>query len=214
MSQKGLISALLSLALVLAVVVFMKMQGPDVSQYLSLKDPAIRTLAPQRVLVVEATGAPDKIGKKAFGLLMKTYFGIKGVPKGGPGFQAPRARWPLPAGVPKDKWIGRYAMPLPSSVKDVKLPKAPPGVSISVTTWEYGLVAEILHIGPYDKEGPAVQRLQDFIREKRYRIIGEHEEEYVRGPGMFFSGDPKTYCTVIRYRVAPQGDSTALAFAE
>ena len=35
--------------------------------------------------------------------------------------------------------------------------------TLKIETWEYGTVAEILHIGPYTKEQPTVQRLTDFI---------------------------------------------------
>lgn len=33
------------------------------------------------------------------------------------------------------------------------------------------------------------------------RVVGEHEEEYVKGPGMLFAGDPEQYLTIIRLRV-------------
>ena len=57
-----------------------------------------------------------------------------------------------------------------------------------------------------------ILRLHDFIDSQGYRIIGEHEEEYLRGPGMFSRGNPEKYYTIIRYRVA-KSDSTALAGA-
>jgi hypothetical protein len=28
-----------------------------------------------------------------------------------------------------------------------------------------------------------------------------HEEEYIKGPGMIFAGNPETYLTIIRYPV-------------
>jgi effector-binding domain-containing protein len=208
--SKGIVSSIAALVIIIAVIIFMKMQGPDLSPYLALRDPAIRTMPSQRVLEVEARGAPGKVGKKAFGLLMKAYYGVKGVSNGGPDFKPPRARWPVAASTPQDEWIGRYAMPLPDSIQVGNLPKAPEGMSIRVTTWEYGEVAEILHIGPYSRETPTIERLRDFIGTRGYRIVGEHEEEYCRGPGMFFRGNPEKYYTVIRYRVE-KVDSTALA---
>jgi hypothetical protein len=39
--------------------------GPDITPYMHLVNPAIRTMEPQRVLVVETQGAPDKVAKKA-----------------------------------------------------------------------------------------------------------------------------------------------------
>jgi hypothetical protein len=34
-------------------------------------------------------------------------------------------------------------------------------------------------------------------------VIGEHEEEYVKGPGMLLAGDPAEYLTIIRLRIEP-----------
>jgi effector-binding domain-containing protein len=63
------------------------------------------------------------------------------------------------------------------------------------------MVAEILHIGPYDREEPDIARLTGFIKDNGYSIIGDHEEEYLKGPGMFSKGNPEKYYTIIRYRV-------------
>jgi hypothetical protein len=197
---KGIVSALLALVIILTVSVMFNMRGPDMSLYQHLKDPAIRTMPPQRVLVVEAKGTPGTVGKKAFGLLFRTYFGMKGVPKGKL-LPAPRARWPQTAAVPQSEWTGRYAMAVPDTTKDVPLPKAPGGLTVQLTTWEYGEVAEILHLGPYDREEPTIKRLHEFIAGSGYEIAGDHEEEYLRGPGMIFKGKPDRYVTIIRYQV-------------
>ncbi len=34
---------------------------------------------------------------------------------------------------------------------------------------------------------------------------GEHEEEYLKGPGMFGTGGPEKYLTIIRYRLKKAG---------
>jgi hypothetical protein len=39
------------------------------------------------------------------------------------------------------------------------------------------------------------------IADQGYEIAGPHEEEYLRGPGMLFAGDPEGYLTLIRYEV-------------
>ena len=70
-----------------------------------------------------------------------------------------------------------------------------------VTTWAYGDVAEVLHVGPYSAEQRDIERLLAFITAQGYRVVGEHEEEYVKGPGMLFAGDPEQYLTIIRLRV-------------
>jgi hypothetical protein len=51
-------------------------------------------------------------------------------------------------------------------------------------------------------------RLRAFIDSRGYRAIGDHEEEYVKGPGMIFAGDPNTYLTIIRLRVDTGSGST------
>jgi hypothetical protein len=48
---------------------------------------------------------------------------------------------------------------------------------------------------------PLPERLLHFIDPQGYRVVGDHEEEYVKGPGMMFSGDPDKYLTIIRLRV-------------
>jgi hypothetical protein len=201
MQSKGIFSAFAALLIVGAVVFLMKMQAPDLSRFDSFRDPAIRLKQSQRVRVVEAKGSPEKVGKKAFNFLLRTYYGLRGVPLGGPRMACPRARWPLSDSLPESEWVGRYAMPIPDSISDPKLPNPPQGLTIGIETWDYGDVAEILHIGSYETEKADIARLDSFIHSKGMVAYGDHEEEYVKGPGMFFRGNPKSYFTIIRYRV-------------
>lgn len=181
--------------------VFMMPYGPSLAQFEHLLEPRTTTLPDVRVLVVEAKGDPTKVGGEAFGVLFKTYFKLKGVPKG-PKQPAPRARWPLSPDTAKEQWIGRYAMPVPESVGSLPSEAASTsGLRARLTTWEYGQVAEILHVGPYEREEPTIGKLMGFIKDNGYEIVGEHEEEYLKGPGMFGRGNPEKYLTIIRYRV-------------
>ena len=197
-----LITVPIVVAVVLAAAVYLfTMGGPDPAQFEYLKEAQVRILPDQKVLQVEAKGEPGVVGGQAFGLLFKTYFKLKGVPKG-PKQPAPRARWPLPLDTPKDQWIGRYAMPVPESVDSLPSQEAgESGLHAEITTWPYGDVAEILHVGPYDREPPTITKLTQFIKDSGYEIVGEHEEEYIKGPGMFSKGNPEKYLTIIRYRV-------------
>jgi hypothetical protein len=175
--------------------------GPDPAQFEYLKEPQVRVMADQKVLQVEAQGAPEAVGSEAFRLLFKTYFKLKGVPKG-PKQPAPRARWPLALNTPKEQWTGHYAMPVPDNVGSLPSQEAEPsGLRVEITTWQYGQVAEILHVGSYDTEEPTIRKLMQFIKDSGRQIVGEHEEEYIKGPGMFFQGNPQKYLTIIRYRV-------------
>ena len=96
-------------------------------------------------------------------------------------------------------------MPVPDEVTTLPEYEAEAGLKVALTTWEYGEVAEILHIGPYDKEDQTIAKLMTFIEQQGYEIIGEHEEEYLKGPGMFFKGNPEKYYTIIRYQVKKIG---------
>jgi hypothetical protein len=173
--------------------------GPDASQFVVLREPRLTRMADQRMLVVEATGDPNVVAGAAFKLLFKTYFTLQGVSRAGRQ-PAPRARWTFSVDMPRNEWRGRYALPVPEAVSDLPEKVAEP-MAIVITTWAYGDVAEILHIGSYSTEQPDIERLRAFIDSQGYRVVGDHEEEYVKGPGMIFAGDPDTYLTIIRLRV-------------
>ncbi|MEW5900298.1 MAG: GyrI-like domain-containing protein [Acidobacteriota bacterium] len=180
----------IGLACGLAAASFLLSGLQDLSKYESLKEPRIATMAGQKMLVVEAKGDPNIVGKEAFSLLFKTYFSLPGV-----AMAVPRARWPNLATSPKTEWVGLYGLPLPDSV--TSLPSG--AAQVKIEKWEYGEVAEILHIGPYSEETPTVENLHRFIKENGYEIAGPHEEEYLRGPGM--AANPVDYWTIIRYQV-------------
>jgi hypothetical protein len=159
----------------------------------SLKAPRLTTKPDQKMLVVEAKGDPNTAGGVAFGLLFKTFFSLPGVQ-----MAAPRARWSSPnfGKDAKSEWTGYYALPLPESVSG--LPAGLQGVKIDV--WKYGEVAEVLYIGPYDKETATIEALHQFIADQGYEIAGMHEEEYLVGPGMG-NTPPESYRTIIRYQI-------------
>jgi len=180
-------------AVLVGVLVFNK--GPDLSRYESLKSPRITQKPDQRMLQVEAAGDPNTT--KAFGLLFQTYY--KNVKAHG--MVAPLARWPKPLETPKAEWVGLYGLPVPASLDKLAKTPSAPGYAVTLTAWQYGDVAEILHIGPYSSEAPTVDRLKAFIAASGYEIAGPHEEEYLRGPGMFGKGNPDRYYTIIRYQV-------------
>ncbi len=197
----GVVAALLVVVVAfIAFSVYYLMQGPDLSKYAHLNEPQISSVPNQKMLVVEAKGDPNVVGAKAFGLLFELYFKMKESSKA-PGGAVPRARWPMPLETPKSEWVGLYAMPISESITEVPPHQAPPELKASLTLWEYGEVAEILHHGPYTEEQPTIARLKEFIQAQGYEIIGVHEEEYLKGPTMFSQGNPEKYVTIIRYRV-------------
>ena len=202
MAKKVLITvsaAILLMVIVLIAVTLSYMRGPDLTKYEYLKEPQISQKADQKMLQVEATGDPNTAAVKAFAILFKTYYqNVKAR-----GMVAPRARWPKPFDTPKEQWVGQYGLPVPETVVKIENNPQQPGYPVSLTVWQYGEVAEILHTGPYSTEGATMEKLKAFVAAAGYQFSGPHEEEYLRGPGMFGRGDPNKYSTIIRYRVEP-----------
>jgi hypothetical protein len=175
-------------------------QGEILAATEAENQPELVVMNNERMLVVEAKGDPNMVGPKAFGLLFQLYYQMKDTPKGF--VQAPpRARWPVSLEEPKSEWVGFYALPVPESVVELPPYQADPDMKASLTTWEYGTVAQITHIGPYDREEPTIARLKAYILERGYEIAGPHEEEYLKGPTAFGQGNPEEYVTIIRYQV-------------
>ncbi len=166
-------------------------QYQDLSQYEKLKDPQIHKMPEkQKMLVVEKKGDPNVTAGEAFQALFSTFFKLPGAR-----MAPPRARWLNTFTDPRNEWVGLYALPLQDSVDS--LPAGAEGVKIDF--WEYGEVAEILHVGPYSEETPTIERLLVFVADQGYEIAGPHEEEYLKGPE---SGpDSSKYMTIIRYQV-------------
>jgi hypothetical protein len=203
MTRKFLLSGGVAVAIASVAAVLWLRSGPDSSEFAYLTAPRLTHLQPQRMLVVEATGDPNVVSGGAIKLLFATYFKANGVSRMQPP-PAPRARWPQSLSTPGIEWVGRYALPVGDRVTTVPAVSAPGGLCVSLETWEYGEVAEVVHIGPYNTEENDITRLQTFVTELGFRVIGDHEEEYVRGPGMILAGDPQQYITIIRLRVVPQ----------
>jgi hypothetical protein len=199
MRKKIIIGVVVILILAVLSLFLLMPKGPDLASYEFLKQPRITKMPDQKMLVITAKGDPNMVGSKAFKLLFQTYYKIPNTSK--TLAHAPRARWVGDMNV-KSSWTGYYALPVPEATAQLPVADAEPEYKIEVLSWAYGDIAEILHVGPYGAETPTIEKLNRFIQSQGYRIIGEHEEEYIKGPGMFFRGDPEGYYTIIRYRVA------------
>jgi hypothetical protein len=198
----------LAIVLVLGIVLFVvsriRSGSPDGARTAQGLEPHIARRPATNVVQVIARGDPNVVARRAFGLVMRVYFRLPGVPRMGAGLPAPRARWPLAGMPPKEQWVGSYAMPVPESIRELPRDVDADGLHAELARWEYGEVAEILHVGPYDTEAPTIERLQQFIARSHYVVAGDHEEEYVKGPGMLGLGNPRDYRTIIRYAVRPE----------
>ncbi len=163
----------------------------------SKTDPEILEMPPQKVAVVTGKGAPAKVFSELmpalYGSVYTLRFDLK--KKGLPVFKVSglRARYPDAHLVPMEQWTHIIALPVPDGT--TSLPQKVPGIEVKLETWDYGTVAQILHLGGYDQEGPNIERLHKFIQENGYEIAGMHEEEYLTRP------DAKVPKTIIRYPV-------------
>ena len=189
---------ILAILIILAAAGFMFFgAGPTIDDYKNLIEPRLITLPDKKMIIVELRGKPGDIAGKGIGMLYKTIYKLDKKDRVDRN-AAPAARWPKSTEVKQEEWVGIFALPVKDSL--VALPQGSPA-EVKIGTWKYGEVAEILHVGRYDKEVPTVEKLKKFIADKGYAISGDHEEEYVKGPGWIFKGDPEKYLTIIRYQV-------------
>ena len=151
----------------------------------------------QKMAVVYGKGAPDQIFAEVLSALYGSVYTLKFdlKKKGLPTFKVSglRARYPDAHLVPKDEWTIITSLPIPEDT--TSLPQKVAGIEVKIETWDYGTVAQILHLGPYDQEYANIKRLHQFIEENGYKIAGLHEEEYLTSP------DAKVIKTIIRYPV-------------
>ena len=163
----------------------------------SKTDPQIIEMPPQKMAVVHGKGTPDQVFSETMSALYSSVYTLKFDLKkqGLPTFKVSglRARYPDAHLVPMDEWTHIIGLPIPEDT--TSLPQKIADTEVKIETWEYGIVAQILHLGPYDQEQPTVERLNRFLEESGYEIAGVHEEEYLTRP------DAKVLKTIIRYPV-------------
>lgn len=163
----------------------------------SAKKPKIIEMPSQKMAVVSGKGAPDRVFSEVlsalYGAVYTLKFDLK--KKGLPTFKVGKmcARYPDAHLVSKDDWTIIIGLPIPEDT--VSLPQKVPGMEVKIETWEYGTVAQVLHLGAYDQENVTIEGLHQFIEQNGYQIAGVHEEEYLTTP------DAKVPKTVIRYQV-------------
>lgn len=199
--MKKIILSVLGLLLVVAIgiavwVVFFWQPGPAYDEVSYLEQPEVTTLENELVMTLTLTGNPNETAPEAIGKLYDAYMAAGGSWNDD---VAPRARWDIDA-LTKDRatWEGVYAMPLPEDV--TTLPDSADD-RITLTTWKYGKVAQVLHVGSYENETATVDSLKQYMEDNKLKIVGKHEEVYLKGPTMFGFGSEDKYLTLIRYRV-------------
>ncbi|MCA9129908.1 MAG: MerR family transcriptional regulator [Planctomycetales bacterium] len=69
------------------------------------------------------------------------------------------------------------------------------------------LCLTLVHLGPYTQLGRSYEILIRYAKERGYRLTLPSREVYVKGPGMFFRGNPKNYLTEIQIPFERQSDT-------
>ena len=69
---------------------------------------------------------------------------------------------------------------------------------VVLETFNEGLSAQIMHVGPYREEGPTVELLHGYIREQGYRELGHHHEIHLGDPRRT---KPEKLKTILRHPV-------------
>ncbi len=81
--------------------------------------------------------------------------------------------------------------------------KPAPGLSrLRYERWAEGPCAQVLHVGPYASEGPAIVRLHQAIAAAGYRPHGRHHEIYIGDPRR---SAPERLRTILRHPIEPAG---------
>lgn len=149
----------------------------------------------RKMAVVSGKGSPQEVFGKLMPGLYKTLYTLKFdlKKKGDATFKvgAACARYLDALIVEKDNWTINIGIPVPEDTAE--LPGKQTGINLEM--WEYGTVAQVLHLGPYDQETATIARLLKYINDQGYEIIGVHEEEYLTTP------KAKVMKTIIRYPV-------------
>ncbi|MFC1963919.1 GyrI-like domain-containing protein [Chloroflexota bacterium] len=168
-----------------------------VTRRLRKDEPQMLEMPARKMAVVTGRGAPDRVFPAIASALYKSAYTLKfdRKKKGLSDFKVSglRARYPDAHLRSKEEWTIILGLPVPEDV--ATLPQQVADTGVIIETWEYGTVAQILHLGPYDTETPTIERLQSFITESGYEIAGAHEEEYLTRP------DAKVIKTLVRYPV-------------
>jgi hypothetical protein len=115
------------------------------------------------------------------------------------------------AGSDRDRWRWQAMIMQPDPIDagvvaealaQARAKKPGPGLErLRYQRWAEGRCAQLLHVGPYADEGPAIARLHQAIAAAGYRPRGRHHEVYLGDPRRSAPGRLRT---ILRQPVEPQ----------
>ncbi|PLX82177.1 MAG: hypothetical protein C0616_02830 [Desulfuromonas sp.] len=105
----------------------------------------------------------------------------------------------------KSNWIWRMMIMQPALITATMVDSAMDAVSgkkdlpalpnLRFESFNEGLSAQILHVGPFSEEGPTVEKLHEFIQGNGGELTGKHHEIYLSD---IRRADPRNWKTIIR----------------
>ena len=86
------------------------------------------------------------------------------------------------------------------AIENVKVKKNPVSLPlVRFESFDEGKAAQIMHIGPFSEEGPAVEKVHSFIEQNGGQLTGKHHEIYLSD---IRRAAPEKWKTVIRQPMA------------
>ena len=106
-----------------------------------------------------------------------------------------RLIWTLMIMQPDYVTADRFEAARESAKKKVSLPIFD---ELRLEAFEEGLVAQVMHIGPYAEEAPTIEKLHEYIHDQGYALRGRHHEIYLGDPNR---SAPEKLRTIIRHPI-------------
>ena len=165
--------------------------------YTSSTEPNVVTVPAGRFLTIVGRGAPGgPVYQQKLEALYAVAYGVKFKAKAeGNDFVVSKLEglwWfddPTATDVPRDEWNWKLMIRQPEFVTPDMAAQAKPEahakkkmdavLEVEFETYDEGLSAQILHLGPFADEGPTIARLHEFIRASGHRPHGLHHEIYL-----------------------------------
>lgn len=186
------------------------------AEYKATSKPVLVQTGPALYLMIDGTGAPGgAVFEDCIGALYGMAFTIKMTRKfAGLGDYTVcklEALWYMEDGVddfcnvPQDKWCWTLMIRTPECVKMADLNKAVKALlekgkpetvkNVRLETLKEGQCVQMLHVGPYEKVGEAVEQMQAFAEENGKSFTGKHHEIYLSDPRRV---EPERLKTIVR----------------
>lgn len=188
------------------------------AEYAASRKPSIVKVGPAQYLCVAGSGKPtDAHFGEAIGALYAVAFPLKMASKAaGRDYVIPKmeglwatdefAEYPVPAEPSSWNWQLLIRVPAFITTKQLRdtqkaqLAKGKPEhiQRVKLLKLREGKCAQILHIGPYDKEQPTIRTMLEFAAAKGLKPHGLHHEIYLSDPSKVA---PEKLRTIIRHPV-------------